>query len=42
MSFKSRDTDDALSDPEEHTGMMVDWTLCVTVELFSDQFRLQH
>ena len=33
---------DTLSDPEEHTGMMMDLTLYLTVELFSDQFRLQH
>ena len=34
---QSRYTDDTLSHPEEHTGMMVDLTLCLTVELFSDQ-----
>ncbi len=39
---QSRYTDDPLSHPEEHTGMMVDGTLCVTVELISEQFTLQH
>ena len=31
-----------LSDPEEHRGIIVDLTLYLTAELFSDQFRLQH
>lgn len=39
---QSTHTEDTGSHPGGHTGTTGDWTQCVTLELISEQFTLQH